>query len=111
MNGAEQSNSSIALWIPRVLIALSVLLLIYFTQVSYRFKGTYDDSFLAEENMSLIRGPLAHEDYYRMGQLDYKGADPFEDSLPADVKMPSVTSDVEIALPEELQAATAPELP
>jgi len=111
MNPTEPEKFPLAVWIPRALIALAVLLLIYFTQVSYRFKGTYDETFLAEENLSLIRGPLAHEDYYRMGQLDYEGADPFEDTLPADVKMPSVTPDVEIPLPEDLSAATAPALP
>ena len=112
MNRTDDPSFSPSIWIPRILIGLSILLFIYFTEVSYRFKGTYDESFLSEDNLSLVRGPLAHEDYYRMGQLGYQGKDPFEDALtPADAYMPSATPDVNIPTQRESKPATGPAVP
>ena len=111
MSEIPKDSNSLVEWLPKVLIGIAILLLIYFTQVTYRFKGTYDDSFLAEDNLGLIRGPLANSDYYRMGELDYRGKDPFEDALPADVSMPAVTPDVEIPIDIQTKPATEPGLP
>lgn len=65
--------SQLNLWIPRVLIAIAVLLLVYFTQRTYRFKGLFDESFLAEENLELSRGPFAKKEFYERGEVDYQG--------------------------------------
>jgi hypothetical protein len=74
------------IWIPRVVIAFCILLLIYFTQRAYRFKGQFDDTFLAPENLNLVRGPLAQEDYYSRGLTDYKGKPLFSAESPASVE-------------------------
>ena len=60
----EPRNDSfpLSVWIPRALIGLSIVLLIYFTWITHLFKGTYDESFLAPENLGLVRGPLANEE-------------------------------------------------
>ncbi len=113
MNNQQTESISPATWIPRILIGLAIVLLVYFTWVTYSFKGTYDDTFLAEENLGLIRGPLANEKYYRMGELDYKGKDPFEDSLPAGTSGQVDSSTADASPPEVslIDSATDPTTP
>jgi len=106
MNGSTNTSFTPGEWIPRILIGVAILLLIYFTQVTHRFKGTYDESFLAPSNLELIRGPLAHEDYYRMGELDYKGKIPFAEELPLDMRLESATSELEIPIAIDSNSAT-----
>lgn len=77
------------LWIPRALIGLSIVLLVYFTQRAYRFKGTYDDSFLDLNNLNLVRGPLATEEYYKRGLPDYHGSPLFSATGEADISIPA----------------------
>jgi hypothetical protein len=65
------------IWTPRVLIGISIVLLIYLTQRTERFKGLLNDSFLAEENLNLVRGPFAKKEYYERGLLDYQASSLF----------------------------------
>jgi len=67
------------LWVPRVLIGMSIVFLLYFTQRTYRFKGLWDDSFLAQDNLDLIRGPWAKKMYYERGLLDYEPKELFSE--------------------------------
>ncbi len=73
-------------WMPRVLIGISVVLLVYFVQRTFRFSGRYGESFLDPNNLGLVRGPLAKEEYYRRGEPDYVGKPLFD-----------VTDELEIA--------------
>lgn len=76
LSGETRRNYNI--WAPRILIGFALVLLVYFTQRTYRFKGTLDDTFLAPENLNLVRGPLAKDEYYRRGMPDYQGKPLFE---------------------------------
>jgi len=73
-------DSFIGIWLPRIIIGVCVVLLIYFTQRTYRFTGTYDDSFLALENLNRVRGPWAEKEYYKRGELGYLGKPLFEET-------------------------------
>jgi hypothetical protein len=82
MNDREREQNLIAqinLWGPRILIGLSILLLVYFTQRTYRFSGLFDETFLAEENLTLTRGPFAPKAYYERGEVDYQSKPLFEE--------------------------------
>ena len=115
MKGAQGKSLPLSVLIPRVLIGVAVVLLVYFTQVTYRFKGTYGDTFLAKENLEMIRGPLADKEYYRMGQLDYQGKDPFEDTLPVDSTISLPTGVIEPSDsgvgPEKIESGSKPQQP
>ncbi|NUN94893.1 MAG: hypothetical protein HUU16_01855 [Candidatus Omnitrophica bacterium] len=65
-------------WVPRVLLGISVALLVYFVQRTFRFSGRYDETFLDPNNLGLVRGPLAKEEYYRRGEPDYVGKPLFD---------------------------------
>lgn len=105
MNQTSQEDNFFSIWLPRIIIGLCVVLLVYFTQRTYRFKGTYDDSFLAPENLNLVRGPWANKEYYKRGELGYTGKPLFEDS---EVSGATETATSEIAIPAQVpQAATA----
>lgn len=79
MREISTEDNFFSIWLPRIIIGVCVVLLIYFTQRTYRFKGTYDDSFLAPENLNLVRGPWAEREYYKRGELGYTGKPLFED--------------------------------
>jgi len=71
----EQSSpvSAFTLWVPRIVIAISIVFLIYLTYQTYTFSGYYDETFLDQANMEKIRGPWAKKMYYERGDLDYQG--------------------------------------
>ena len=91
------------LWTPRVLVGISIVLLLYFTQRTYRFSGLFDDTFLAEENLNLIRGPLAKKEYYERGLLEYQASSLFPEEEEAFEEEPFA---VDVS---ELEVATEPE--
>lgn len=101
MREISTEDNFFSTWLPRIIIGICVVLLIYFTQRTYRFKGTYDDSFLAPENLNLIRGPFAQKEYYKRGELGYVGKPLFEDPEEVD----SATE--EMAIPADfMESAT-----
>jgi hypothetical protein len=80
------------LWGPRILVALSIVLLIYFTITTHLFRGYFDETFLSESNLRLSRGPLAPKAYYERGLLDYKPKPLFV----SDTKAPAAETGTEI---------------
>jgi hypothetical protein len=90
-----------SIWLPRIIIGVCVVLLIYFTQRTYRFSGKFDETFNAPENLNLVRGPWAKNEYYKRGELGYVGKPLFEDSE----AVGSATGEVEMPT-ELLQSAT-----
>ncbi len=104
MRETSTEDSFVFIWLPRIIIGVCVVLLIYFTQRTYRFKGTFDESFNAPENLNLVRGPWANEEYYKRGEPGYVGKPLFED--PSEAGLPG-TATGEVALPAGLaQPAT-----
>lgn len=70
---------SFSVWGPRVLITLSTIIAVFLMIRVERFDGKWDDTFLAEENLQLIRGPLAKREYYEKGLPDYQSKSLFGD--------------------------------
>jgi len=110
MNGREPQPDllkKLSLWVPRILIGISLVLLVYFTQRTYRFKGLFDETFLAEDNLELIRGPWAKKEYYERGLLDYKPKMFFEEEKEPGQESVSVeeigeaTAEIPLATSEE----------
>lgn len=82
------------IWGPRILIGISIVLLVYFTQRTYRFSGLFDDTFLAEDNLNLVRGPFAPKEYYERGLLDYKASSLFPEEEASSVEDVTVSPEV-----------------
>lgn len=98
MNGSSESTFPMSVWLPRILMGVSILLLIYFTQTTHRFRGTYDETFLDPANLALTRGPWAYEEYYRFGELDYAGRDPFANEV-----LPTAPGESALQIPAEFE--------
>lgn len=96
---AEEQESLFSIWVPRVTIGFCVILLIYFTQRTYRFSGAYDETFLDPANLNLVRGPWAKEMYYKRGDLGYEGESLF--SATAEVEASTEAIEVPPAPPSE----------
>lgn len=93
-NDAEDILHQLNIWGPRILIAVSILLFVYFIQRTERFSGLFGESFLAEENLALSRGPLAPKEFYERGEVDYKGTPMFPDETAG---IPVDASQIEIS--------------
>ena len=98
MNQTPSGDSSFSVWAPRIIIGVCIVLLVYFTQRTYRFKGTYDETFLAPENLNLVRGPWAKEEYYKRGEMGYVGKPLFEAT--GEITAPTETLHLPEKLPE-----------
>ena len=106
MNGSNDFKNlrhQLNVWVPRILIGISILLLAYFTQRTDKFKGIFDDSFLDPANLALTRGPFAKKWYYERGEVDYQGKPLFEDeeeAQPMDLSRFEISNTPPDATPE-----------
>jgi hypothetical protein len=99
-------ESPYALWAPRIILGVCIVLLVYFTQRTYRFRGNYDETFLAPSNLNLVRGPLAKEEYYKRGELGYVGAPLFEEAS-GEISEPTEELDLSQGVSAPIEGATA----
>jgi hypothetical protein len=67
----------------------------------------FGESFLAEENLALSRGPLAPKEFYERGEVDYQGTPMFPDETAQD---PLGVSQLEIS-DEPANASEESEIP
>ncbi|GMV66298.1 MAG: hypothetical protein KJ050_14375 [Candidatus Omnitrophica bacterium] len=102
---ADNQDSLFTIWAPRIIIGFCVVLLIYFTQRTYRFSGVYDETFLDPANLNLVRGPWAKFEYYKRGELGYVGTPLFSATDEIETGTETV-DDLSASIPSEATATT-----